>query len=600
MSEPRFGITPDLPSPSSALLLCEEQTTDEERKIVRLLDFFAIPWKAQMGPNGDMDQCRGRYAIISSADCLASVMEAEGVGMAVPPCITKASSVYVYGFQANEGSTKLLRFLTGNPQANVRAIHAPETVMMIAGDSSQICGPMSGMQVRVTLQAPGYFCDVGFGGKRFQSIVRAGEGEIFGTVTCSGVPFYLSPWNRVVDISALSQGYFDVRKCFCEAVPLILFLRWTFPDAAWGGGETSASLIVDDPPLKRRYGFLDFGEALDLMRVHNFATTVAFIPWNWQRTHPDTLSLFQSHPESLSLVVHGCDHTASEFAERSPSLLSRKIRVSKQRMEHLRRRASINADRIMVFPQGRFSPETGRALKLNGFVAAVNTEVAPCAGAVNETTISDLWNIAIMRYGTFPIFTRRYSDHGIENFAFDSLLGKPCLITAHHADFRDHAQNLVDLVAHLNSLRWRLVWRPLGEAIRRSFKIRRLDHDTSVIHMFSSSLVLENPSSQPRKTIFLKEEGDSDRVYAVWVNNRRVEFSVEGELLRVSQTILPGETAKVRIVYRRDPGRVLDRDSIGNKIRVAAKRYLSEFRDNYVSRNDFLYESASKLKHLMR
>ena len=42
-----------------------------------------------------------------------------------------------------------------------------------------------------------------------------------------------------------------------------------------------------------------------------------------------------------------------------------------------------------------------------------------------------------MTYGAFPIFTRRYAFHGVENFAFDLLLGKPCLIVAHHDSFKD-------------------------------------------------------------------------------------------------------------------------------------------------------------------
>src|SRR5207237_3997303 len=114
------------------------------------------------------------------------------------------------------------------------------------------------------------------------------------------------------------------------------------------------------------------------------------------------------------------------------------------------------------------SPEVGRALKLNGFVAAVHTEVAPAQPAGNDTTIADVWSVAIMKYGTFPIFTRRYLDHGIENFAFDALLGKPCLIAGHHDIFRDHARILVDFVEHLNSLKWNLVCRPMGAAIRGS------------------------------------------------------------------------------------------------------------------------------------
>jgi hypothetical protein len=270
-------------------------------------------------------------------------------------------------------------------------------------------------------------------------------------------------------------------------------------------------------------------------------------------------------------------------------------------MECFRQKASIEADHVMVFPQGQFSPETGRVLKLNGFVAAVNTEVAPAQRAANQTTIADLWSVAIMRYGTFPIFTRRYPEHGIENFAFDALLGKPCLIAAHHDAFKDHARNLVDFVGRLNSLRWNLVWRPLGEAIRRTFTIRRLDDGTNIVQMFSGSLVVENSDAGAGKTLLLKEEHDPDCVQAVLVNQTPVEFSVENGRLQISLSTLPGETTSIRVVYRNgDMKEVSDRDSPGSKFKVAAKRYLSEFRDNYLSRSTFLYQGANKLKHLMK
>jgi len=600
MSKAKVRAVADSPPASSALLLCGEETTPEDRDLARLLDFFAIPWKAVTARDRDVDECQGRYAIVSSADRMVEAMQAaQRVGERLPPWVTKASTAYVYGFHNNEQSTKLLRFLTGEPRAKVRPIQATETIMTVTEDHTEMCGPMSGMRVPVTLSAPGCVCGVGPGLETFQSVVRADEGEVFFGVACAGVRFYLNAWARTIDISALSPKYFDVKKYFCEAVPLIFYLKWAFRGAAWSRRETNACLIVDDPPLKRRYGFLDFREALELMDRHNFTTTIAFIPWNWRRTHPRTLSLFQSHPERLSLVVHGCDHTAGEFAVRSPARLNRKIRTSKQRMESFRERTLIEADSVMVFPQGQFSPETGRVLKLNGFVGAVNTEVAPAQGAANETTIADLWSVAIMRYGTFPIFTRRYPGHGIENFAFDALLGKPCLIAAHHDAFKDHAHNLVDLIGGLNSLRWNLVWRPLGEAIRRTYTIRRLADGTNVIQMFASSLVVENPDTEAGKTLVLKEDVDSDWVEAVWVNQTPVEFSVEGGYLRVPLTTVPGETTIVRVVYRNNLEVVQDRYSSGTNIKVAAKRYLSEFRDNYLSRSDFLYQSANRLKHLM-
>ena len=586
---------------STAILLRGERTTPEYREITRMLEFFSIPWKAVSVSDGDLEEQNGRYAILSSVDCMVEAIRgAQGSEAPFPSWITKASAIYVYGFQNTDSSIQLLRFLTGNSQATVRPLQIQETIATITDDSPDMCGPMSGLRVPVTLLLPGCICDIGVGGEAFQSIVRTEEGELFFGVTRGGVRFYLNAWERAVDIDGLSAEYFDVKRVFCETVPLIFYLKWAFRDAGWDRGETNACLIVDDPPLKRRYGFLDFSEALDLMDRHNFTTTIAFIPWNWRRTHPGTVNLFRSRPERLSLVVHGCDHTASEFAIRSPALLNRKIRTSRQRMERFERRASIKADRVMVFPQGEFSPETGRALKLNGFIAAVNTEVAPAERAANETTISDLWSLAIMRYGTFPIFTRHYFSHGIENFAFEALLGKPCLIAAHHDVYRDHGRDLAEFVEHLNSLKWNLVWRPLGETLRRSFSGRFLDDGTSVIRMFASSLVVDNSDAEPRKALILKEENDPDCVEAVRVNEAPAEFTVEDGYLRVWLTMPPGETARISLIYRNDFEVLPNRDSSRTHIKVAAKRYLSEFRDNYLSRSAFLYQSANRVKQFLK
>lgn len=591
----------EAPRASIAVLLCEDQAALADRNLILLLDFLAIPWNALNRNSREVRESKQRYAVLSSADFLAkAILEAQAIGETLPPLIAKADSVYVYGFQCSERSTQLLRFLTGDPQANVRPTGTIATVMAITGNSSEMCGPMSGMRVPVTLQAAGCVCDVGPEVETFQSIIRSDEGEVFFGVICSGVRFYLDAGGGPLNIDVISPDYFDVKKFFCEAVPPVLYLKWAFHDGNWDRHETNACLIVDDPPLKRRYGFLDFREALDLMDRHNFTTTIAFIPWNWRRTNLRTLSLFKSRPERLSLVVHGCDHTAGEFAERSPVLLDRKIRISLQRMERFRRRTSIEADPVMVFPQGQFSAETGRALKLNGFAAAVNTEVAPAQRAANRTSIADLWSAAIMRYGTFPIFTRRYPHHGIENFAFDSLLGKPCLIAAHHDAFKDHSRNLLDFVARLNSLKWNLVWRPLGDVIRRCYAIRRLDDGTAVVQMFAGSVAVKSPDAEARQTILLKREDDPDRVEAIFVNQKPADFSFEGGFLRARLKMLPGETAYVRVVYSNNLDAISDGESFGTRAKVAGKRYLSEFRDNYLSRSDFLYRSASRLKQLVK
>jgi hypothetical protein len=403
-----------------------------------------------------------------------------------------------------------------------------------------------------------------------------------------------------VDLSSTSATFFDVKKLFCEAVPTAMYLKWAFRDSCWTGPETSGCLIVDDPVLKPRYGFLHFRETLDLMGKYNFTTTIAFIPWNWRRTNPRTVVAFQRRPDRFSLAVHGCDHTASEFATRSTAVLNRRIKAANQRMESLCQRTSLQFDRVMVFPQGAFSPETGFALKLNGFIAAVNTEVAPANNARNETTIADLWNVAIMKYGTFPIFTRRYLSHGIENFAFDALLGKPCLIAAHHDVFKGHGSDLVAFIARLNSLNWNLRWRSLGEAMSHSFKVRNEANGTVDIQMFAKSLVMENRSMEPQEAVLMKEEGNLDCVKAVVVNQTTIDFGHDGRNLQFRVKLYPREVKEARVVYSDNLDISPVTDGMGYSFKTCIRRYLSEFRDNYVSQSDFLRKSTGTIRRLLK
>jgi hypothetical protein len=597
------AITPQSPR---ALLLYRKEPSSEDQNLGRILNFFGIPWKAvTVGEITDTDALSpnvvsSEFCILSSAPCMAEAIQCiENSNGALPHWIMGASSIYIYGFQDTDPCRILLRLLTSDAQANIRNLIPTQAFMSITTDFPEMCSPMSGMRVPVDLSGD-LVVDVDHQSGEFQSIITANGGEAFFGVTYRGVHFYLNPCRRIVDINSPAAKYFDVKKLFCEAVPITMYLKWAFRDACWTGPETSGCLIVDDLVLKRRYGFLDFRETLDLMDKYNFTTTIGFIPWNWRRTNPRTVAMFLRRRDRFSLSVHGCDHTAGEFAVRSSALLNRRIKGATQRMEFLRQRTSLKCDRVMVFPQGAFSPETGCALKLNGFVAAVNTEVAPSNNARNETKIADLWDVAIMKYGTFPIFTRRYLAHGIENFAFDALLGKPCLIAAHHDVLKDHGRDLVDFIAKLNSLNWNLHWRPLGDAISHSFKVRNQADGTSVIQMFGKNLVMENPSTEPHEAILIKEEGDLDCVKAVMVNQTAIVFGYDGGYLQFRVELCPKEVTEVRVIYFDKLDVPSSTDSIGYSIKTRARRYLSEFRDNYLSQSDFLYENAARIKQLLK
>ena len=600
------GRSAAVSSPSRALLLCDKKLSPDERNLTALLDSFGIPWKivnpGEMtgGSTSSDSESVDSFCILSSAPCMAEALQSNADSdVALPAWMTNASSVYVHGFQATPLCKSLVRILTNSVDAGIRKPSASDVVLSVTRDFPEMCGPMSGLQVPVKLAEEDFCFEMPqhFEGQR--SIVTANCGEMFLSVLCSGVRFFLNAGSGTIDINSPAKSYFDVKKHFCSAVPLVMYLKWAFADICWSGAETLACLVVDDPLLKPRYGFLRFSEALELMDSHNFTTTIAFIPWNWRRTNRKTVRQFKLRTDRLSLCVHGCDHSGGEFAARSTALLNRRIKTASQRMELLSQRTSLQHDRIMVFPQGAFAPEAGRALKLSGFVASVNTEVAPSGDAQNDTKIGDLWDVAIMKYGTFPIFTRRYLTHGLENFAFDAILGKPCLMVAHHEVFKDQGRELMEFIDRLNSLKWNLRWCSLGDAIIHSFKVRSCAGGMQAIQMYAEHLVLENPSTESRDVLALKEESDPDCVKAVVVNQKIITHAYEGKHLQFRVMMPPGEKAEVRVHYFDKLDLDENGDGMAYSMRIGIRRHLSEFRDNYVSQNEFLRGVSAKVKRFV-
>lgn len=598
-SRPSATISED----PKAILLCPEKPTSEDRHLTEIFDFLGISWQIltprEVARFPAPVHGIGKFCILGSFPLLAEALrDYQDSADGLPVWMHGASSVFVYGFEDTVPCNQLLRFLTGDGNSNVRHLNAEQTGLTITNDLPEMCGPMSGLQVLAERSEGDVLFDIAREAQRFRSIIRSNAGQFFLGLTKGGVSFYLSGGSTITDIRSSHGKYFDVKKHFCGAVPAVMYLKWAFREVCWNSFETSGCLIIDDPPLKPRYGFLRYREALELMDRHNFTTTIAFIPWNWRRTNSRTVSIFRGRPDRFSLCVHGSDHIGSEFATRSAARLNRSAKTAQQRMELLGQKTDLPYARVMVYPCGEFSPEAGRALKSNGFVAAVNTEVAPPELAENKTTIADLWSMAIMKYGAFPVFTRRYCKHGIENFAFDGLLGKPCLIVGHHEVFKDGGRELVEFIDKLNALKWNLRWKPLGDLILHSFRIRNAGEGKSVIQMFAQGLRIEN-SGEPREYTFVKEE-DPDSVKTVAVNRDSVEFNCDRGFLCWNATLAPSEIADVRILINERQDFDLLGDGIGYNIKTGARRYLSEFRDNYLCQSNFLSQSAARVRGLLK
>jgi hypothetical protein len=113
-------------------------------------------------------------------------------------------------------------------------------------------------------------------------------------------------------------------------------------------------------------------------------------------------------------------------------------------------------------------------------------------------------------------------------------------------------------------------------------------------------MVLENRSASFRKTVVTKREIDADAIKSVYCEQQEVEWNCIGGWLRFPVEIRPGQTAKIKVEYLDPFGESASSEGMKYRIKVFARRHLSEIRDDYVCRNDFLNHCAGRVMRLLK
>lgn len=313
------------------------------------------------------------------------------------------------------------------------------TSVRISNSHRKICAEFSGL----SFPAPGHilsklegegliFCE----NNPVFNITRRGEQEIY---THEG---------NLIDLDLEIDDKFHIKDFFLELIPPLMFINYAYKPTR----SKCACLIIDDPTLKERYGFLNFRKLLHVMDTIDFVSTIAFIPWNYTRTKKEISCLFKERADRLSLCIHGCDHTQGEFANHDLSILELKAKTALARMVEHERLTGIPFAPIMVFPQGMFSTNAMLALKEHNFLAAVNTEPNPI-DIKTALTVTDFLGLYISKYHEHPLFIRRKPEY-LEDFAFDIFQGRPALLVAHHYDINDQLFDFITKINSLNEIKW--------------------------------------------------------------------------------------------------------------------------------------------------
>ncbi len=590
-----YLMTPVQPEP---ILLFHIRPTPDDVCLKRLIEFFGLSCRTVDVSTFDVELHR---AADHDLCILASAATIDRWCHNLPDCAAaldglrqKASFLFLYGFAPGKSPAYIAAGLSDGAIEDVRALPGVGLSYQVSSSEPGITREFSGLSFGGVCNDTdsGFICTPNSSGA--VPLVTIAEMPFWVVIQKNLCKTFLLACSAIADIREHVNGI-DAGTYFSRLLPAAMFLRWVFKGRCWHSKYRFANFIIDDPPLKRSYGYLNYRNLLTQMDRCGFASTIAFIPWNYRRTDNRIVQIFRERTDRLSLCVHGCDHTTAEFSSTDLALLNSRVQIASARMNSLERWNGLSYSKTMVFPQGRFSTGSLIALKANNYLAAVNSSASPAySGEDGALTVADFLTPAVTRHGGFPVFVRRYPA-GLEQFAFDLFFGKPLLTVEHHTYFKDGGARLAEFVTRINSFK-RLLWTGLPDIMKKSYLERDISNEITACRLYTNHHVIENHAERDRTFIVTKFESGDVPIQHVLVNGLAAKFTLIDNVLEFAMRIPALSSNVVEIVYGNPLPHAGLEQGFASRSHVWVHRMLSEFRDNVLCRSGFLLAGAQALR----
>ena len=381
---------------------------------------------------------------------------------------------------------------------------------------------------------------------------------------------------------------------FIELAPLLMFLRYSLKDYAWHSIRDYANFTIDDSWLIEPYGFLSYSGLLTEMDKADFHTTIAFIPWNFNRSKPQVVSLFQKAPERFSISIHGNDHDHREFylykklpngvwPEEALNKQEEKIKQAIARMEQFSKKESIPYDRVMIFPHTIAPEMTLDLLKKYDYWATVNTNNIPL-GEDTHQDIEFFMRAVTLQFSNFPS-VRRFPAYSLLSFdiARELFLDNPLLLYGHHDYFKNGIKEFNKIATMIKQIQPKVKWHSLESVAKHLYLERLREEGFYEIFSFSNNILLENVHQKGATFYIRKNELSWPPIKRLLVDNKSYPFEWQGNEILIKVFLLPGESVGIQIEHKND----LDLRTVSvakNSLRIRALRMLSDFRDLIIAR----------------
>jgi hypothetical protein len=382
----------------------------------------------------------------------------------------------------------------------------------------------------------------------------------------------------------------DIISVFLRIAPEMMFVRYCAREFGWHALHHFANFTIDDPWLRQPYGFVDYEGLLEEMKKHNFHTTIAFIPWNFDRSEPRVVSLIRDHPDRFSIAIHGNNHDHKEFTDFRSKPLNVQVGDLKQslaRMEQFRGLTGIPYDRVMIFPHSIAPEGTLEALKKYNYLATVNSSNVP-QGSVKES--DDLFELrpVTVSFADLPSISRYSVAAPIsqEFIAINEFLDNPLLFYA-HSDLFAQGINAFDGTADkVNTIEPDVQWRGLGDIVAQLYLVKLREDRNYDVLAFANNINLENTSGRDAVFYLQKREIGQQVIKAVAVDGQPYAYRVENGFLNLSVAVAKGQRRHVSVEYDNDLV-LASIDPSHDSAVVYFLRLASDFRDIYLGKSRF-------------
>jgi hypothetical protein len=478
------------------------------------------------------------------------------------------------------------------------SVHPVETSGLsyeIASGHKEVCGAFSGLTFGPANETNDQVFTGNLDAEAVRTHIAIGGQPFFASISRERAEVFFLASAKMADLGANIDGKL-LTEYFSQLVPPAMFIRYAFREENWLPHQHHATFIIDDPLLRKDYGFLNYERLLGLMDKYNFHTSIAFIPHNCRRSSLGVTRLFRERSDRYSICFHGNDHTAAEFATKDAGLLNAMLTMAEERMDLHQKKTGIECDKVMVFPQENFSPEAMEVLRAHNFYGGVNSGPYPLGDRAG-LTLADIIEPAILKYGGFPLFLRKYvREIAVQDVAFNLFFGKPVLIVDHHDIFKN-PDCLTQLVSRIHTLAPEIRWSNLRTAIENSYLRRWTPEGTLQVRPYSNAGEIEN-TSETLLGCSVEWRGyreiPVERVLLDGVPWTDARMNSKG--IQLSFDLPPGESRKFSVVYRNDFGLSDANRGAQWKARAFLRRRLSEIRDNHLSKSPHLLAVAKALQ----